>query len=162
MHDISAYFRTRRLLSWFIGLVILALLAAMVYLAALPFLAYFPFTDLPNLLDKPKSYQDYGAWLAGALTPLLAIIALVSWWFQKSGQDKANQIQGQTLVLTNVHELYGGLNYMAWCAIGARHPEPGKVVQQGNLQEVERLTWLLRNRGSEKVVVGTRSNGGSL
>jgi hypothetical protein len=120
-----------------------------VIVAVLAGLAYLPFAGLPLPFARLNTYQDYGAWLAGALTPVLVAVALLSWWVQKAGQDEANRIQAQTLILTNVHELYGRINYMSCCVIGARHPEPG-TLRAGNLQEVERLTRLLRNRGAKE------------
>jgi hypothetical protein len=128
-----------------LALIALALIVAV--LVVLPFVGFLEFLGGPPF-ERVEKYQDYGAWLAGALTPLLILVGLISWWSEKSGQDRANHIRAQTLVLTNVHELYGRINYMAFCAREGQHPGPQEL-QWGNLQEVMRLLDILKSRGAE-------------
>jgi len=94
------------------------------------------------------AYQDLGTWLQGVLTPVLIVIGLATWWSQKIGQEQANRIQVQNAILSNVHELYGKLNYSAAWVVRGDNPKPG-TVHYGDLQEVDRLIAILKNKADE-------------
>jgi hypothetical protein len=107
------------------------------------------------LKENPIKIQDYGAWLSGALTPALIIIAFVGYLAQRRGQEEtlqahheANLVQLQNQMLSNLHEVYGRVNYLAACVIGDARPHLG-TVRHGDLQEVSRLTALLLGKADE-------------
>lgn len=78
-------------------------------------------------------YDKLGAWLQGALTPMLLGVAIVTWLLQEKSSAAQIKLAHRTFVLENISRLYGHLNYSSACAlVGPRLL--ASVVPYGNLQ----------------------------
>lgn len=96
---------------------------AAVFLAAL--LISLPFwANLAVDATHLAAYAAAGAWLQGALTPLLLGVAIISFWIQRrsaetqaKAQADANDIAAWTFFIDNVNKLAGHLSYGCMCAI---------------------------------------------